>query len=207
MRARITGRDICCRRNRGDQLENLDGCSRSRAARPCRDLTLFCSAGPVTLPAANCCHALAGAEDPGSGALSRFRSRLCYLGMVATDPGAYGRPSDLLRGSEAVRVFYLAVAPHLFAPICDALAGAGLATPEQRVVVEKPIGRDLASSQGINDAVRQVFTEDQIYRIGHYLGKETVQNLMVLRFANTLFERPRSAADIDHVQIRSFVSP
>jgi glucose-6-phosphate 1-dehydrogenase len=145
--------------------------------------------------------ALAGVEDPGGGTLSRFRSRLSYVGMDATDPHAYGSLSELLRGSEAIRVFYLAVAPQLFAPICGALAAAGLATPESRVVVEKPIGRDLASSQAINDAVGQVFTEDQIYRIDHYLGKETVQNLMVLRFANTLFERPWSAADIDHVQI------
>ena len=145
--------------------------------------------------------ALEPARDPGSDALARFCSRIEYLAIDATDPSSYAGLAMLLRNSEAVRVFYLAVAPQLFAPICAGLASAGIATPESRVVLEKPIGRDLASSCEINDAVGRIFQEEQIYRIDHYLGKETVQNLMVLRFANTLFERPWSAADIDHVQI------
>jgi glucose-6-phosphate 1-dehydrogenase len=145
--------------------------------------------------------ALANVGDPGSGALARFRDRITYIGMNVTEPQEFARLTGLLHESSAVRVFYLAVAPHLFAPICAGLAAAGLATPNARVVLEKPIGRDLASSRAINDAIGKVFPEDQIYRIDHYLGKETVQNLMVLRFANTLFERPWSATDIDHVQI------
>jgi glucose-6-phosphate 1-dehydrogenase len=145
--------------------------------------------------------ALAETADPGGGALERFRNRLVYAAVDATDPGSFGRLADLLADKSVVRVFYLATAPRLFASICANLAQADLVTPDARVVLEKPIGHDLESSREINDAVGQVFTEEQIYRIDHYLGKETVQNLMVLRFANPLFERPWSAADIDHVQI------
>ena len=101
----------------------------------------------------------------------------------------------------APRVFYLATAPGLFGDICRKIGEHDLNTAKSRVVLEKPIGRDLASARQINDSVGQVFAEDQIYRIDHYLGKETVQNLMVLRFANTLFEPLWHAATIDHVQI------
>jgi len=99
------------------------------------------------------------------------------------------------------RVFYLATAPALFGPTCQGLHDAGLITPHARVVLEKPIGTDLASAQAINDQVGAVFAEDQIFRIDHYLGKETVQNLMALRFANSLFEPLWSHGSIDHVQI------
>ena len=141
--------------------------------------------------------------SPGlaEGVLARFTRRLHYVPMDVTDASAYAVLAALLDGGPAVRVFFLAVAPGLFAPICTHLGAAGAVTPQSRVVLEKPIGRDLASSREINDAVGRVFAEEQIYRIDHYLGKETVQNLMVLRFANTLFERPWSSADIDHVQI------
>lgn len=100
-----------------------------------------------------------------------------------------------------VRAFYLATAPGLFGPVCQSLAGEGLTTPDARVVLEKPLGHDLATSAQINDAVGAVFDERQIYRIDHYLGKETVQNLMALRFANGLFEPLWNAAHVDHVQI------
>jgi glucose-6-phosphate 1-dehydrogenase len=137
----------------------------------------------------------------GPDVLARFRGRIQYQAMDATDPSCFPALASLFGGSQVVRVFYLAVAPHLYAPICANLGLAGLVTPNSRVVLEKPIGKDLASSCAINDAVARVFSEEQVYRIDHYLGKETVQNLMVLRFANTLFERPWSCADIDHVQI------
>jgi glucose-6-phosphate 1-dehydrogenase len=146
-------------------------------------------------------HALCDADNPGGDSYERFQDRIVYVGMDALDPHAYAALAAMLGDSPGVRVFYLAVAPLLFAPVCAGLAAAGLATPATRVVLEKPLGHDLASSRAINAAVGRVFDEDQIYRIDHYLGKETVQNLMVLRFANTLFERPWSAADIDHVQI------
>ena len=141
------------------------------------------------------------AAGVGEAALAHFRARIHYLAMDATDPRGHAELAALLGDAPTVRVFFLAVGPDLFAPICGRLAEAGAVTPASRVVLEKPIGHDLASSREINDAVGRAFAEDQIYRIDHYLGKETVQNLMVLRFANALFERPWSAADIDHVQI------
>lgn len=103
--------------------------------------------------------------------------------------------------SEMPVIYYLAMPPSLYAPICQALKKADMVCPSCRVVLEKPIGRDLASAQEINDGVCAVFQEDQIYRIDHYLGKETVQNLMVLRFSNALFEPLWSRNHIDHIQI------
>ncbi|GIK48415.1 MAG: glucose-6-phosphate dehydrogenase [Hyphomonadaceae bacterium] len=107
----------------------------------------------------------------------------------------------LANGAGNVRIFYLSTAPNLFVTIAQRLAEAGLATPESRIVLEKPIGRDLASSREINDGVGRVFDEHNTFRIDHYLGKETVQNLLVLRFANMLIEPVWSRAYIDHVQI------
>ena len=98
-------------------------------------------------------------------------------------------------------MFYLACAPRLFGPICARAAANGLVDATSRVVLEKPIGHDLASARAINDEVGAVFTEEQIFRIDHYLGKETVQNLLVLRFANALLEPLWNAGHIDHVQI------
>jgi len=95
----------------------------------------------------------------------------------------------------------LAVAPGLYGPICRNIGAHGLATPASRVVLEKPIGHDLESARAINDEVGQVFTEAQTFRIDHYLGKETVQNLLALRFANSIFERLWNSDVIDHVQI------
>ncbi|MYN02136.1 glucose-6-phosphate dehydrogenase [Pseudoduganella sp. DS3] len=101
----------------------------------------------------------------------------------------------------AERVFYLATAPSLFTTICDKLAEAGLVDRNARVVLEKPLGRDLASAVEINEAVGKHFAESQIYRIDHYLGKETVQNLMVLRFGNSILEPLWRAPNITSVQI------
>lgn len=102
---------------------------------------------------------------------------------------------------EIVRAFYLAVAPNIFAPICDYLSRRKYWHESARVIVEKPLGHDLESSIEINDAVASVFSEDQVYRIDHYLGKETVQNLLALRFANTMLEPIWNSAHVDHVQI------
>ena len=98
-------------------------------------------------------------------------------------------------------IFYLAVAPSLFGASCQLIKSVGLTEPQCRLVVEKPLGSDGASARAINDELLAVFSEDQIYRIDHYLGKETVQNLMALRFANVLFENQWSNQHIDHVQI------
>lgn len=100
-----------------------------------------------------------------------------------------------------VTAYYLAVSPDLFGPICCRIGANGLAGANTRVVIEKPVGSDGESAKSINEAIGSVFSEDQIFRIDHYLGKETVQNLMALRFANALFEPLWNSAHIDHVQI------
>ncbi|MEZ5932597.1 MAG: glucose-6-phosphate dehydrogenase [Alphaproteobacteria bacterium] len=134
--------------------------------------------------------------------LERFLNRLDHIALDAKRDEGWSDLAERLRShQDRVRVFYLATAPGLFGDICARLGEHELNTPASRVVLEKPIGRDLASAKRINDAVGEVFTEDQIYRIDHYLGKETVQNLMALRFANTLFEPLWSHTAIDHVQI------
>ena len=96
---------------------------------------------------------------------------------------------------------FLSTAPSLFKPTIDGLEAAGLACPTVRMALEKPLGTDLASSREINDAVASAFPEDRTFRIDHYLGKETVQNLLALRFANSMFEPLWNSAHIDHVQI------
>ncbi len=112
-----------------------------------------------------------------------------------------GLKSLLSENPDTVRVFYLAMPPHLFAQICKGLKAAGLVTPNSRVVLEKPLGSDYESALAINAGVGEVFKENNIYRIDHYLGKETVQNLLVLRFGNILLEPLWSSGAIDHIQI------
>ncbi|WP_028648117.1 glucose-6-phosphate dehydrogenase [Nocardiopsis sp. CNT312] len=133
--------------------------------------------------------------------LHRFLTRLSHVTVdVGGDPAGWSDLADAL-GTGRERVFYLAVPPMISGPICRGLSDAGLVTPGSRVVMEKPLGRDLASSQEVNDAVGAVFSEEQTYRIDHYLGKETVQNLLVLRFANVFLEPLWNSRWIDHVQI------
>ncbi|MCA1855622.1 glucose-6-phosphate dehydrogenase [Massilia oculi] len=115
----------------------------------------------------------------------------------APDFGALARATH----AGAQRVFYLSTAPALFTTICEKLAAAGLVDAHARVVLEKPLGHDLASAIEINEAVGRHFAESQIYRIDHYLGKETVQNLMVLRFGNSILEPLWRAPNISSVQI------
>jgi glucose-6-phosphate 1-dehydrogenase len=123
------------------------------------------------------------------GGWDAFRARCTYVAVDATDAASYGPLVEALRTDPAVtRVFYLATPPTLFAALCNHLAGCGLVTPSARVVLEKPLGRDLASARQINAEVARVFDESQVFRIDHYLGKEAVQNLLALRFGNVLFE-------------------
>lgn len=131
----------------------------------------------------------------------RFLDRLHYVSIDAAADEADWAGLTALLDPARIRVFYLATAPALYGPICRNLAAAQLVTEQSRVVLEKPIGRDLASARQINDSVGEVFTEAQTYRIDHFLGKETVQNLLALRFANTIFERLWTSDVIDHVQI------
>jgi len=141
-------------------------------------------------------------KDFDEAAWTAFARCLDYVTVDARQTGDFARLGGLLADKAArVRVFYLATAPALFAAICDNLGAAGLVTPDSRVVLEKPLGRDLASAKEINEQVGAVFREEQIYRIDHYLGKETVQNLIALRFGNTLFEPLWSRACVRDVQI------
>ncbi|MEV1290998.1 glucose-6-phosphate dehydrogenase [Pseudonocardia sp. NPDC049635] len=131
----------------------------------------------------------------------RFLGRLHHVTLdVAEDD--WSTLADLLGPQDRrIRVLYLASAPQLFGRICVGSAQAGIVDDRTRVVLEKPLGHDLASARAINDEVGSVFAEEQIFRIDHYLGKETVQNLLVLRFGNSLFEPMWNAGQIDHVQI------
>jgi glucose-6-phosphate 1-dehydrogenase len=141
-------------------------------------------------------------KNPTEPQWSSFLRRIHYVALDATDVKTYGNLVEALRKSDSItRVYYLATPPHLFAQICDNLASTGLATPNSRVVLEKPLGRDLASAKQINREVGKVFAESQIYRIDHYLGKETVQNLLALRFGNILFEPLWRREWISDVQI------
>src|SRR5450830_844020 len=137
-----------------------------------------------------------------AAAWAKFSARIVYVSLNATDASSYGTLVEALRNDNAItRVYYLATPPHLFAQICDNLKENGLATANSRVVLEKPLGRDLASAKQINAEVGKVFAEQQIFRIDHYLGKETVQNLLALRFGNILFEPLWRREWISDVQI------
>jgi len=124
---------------------------------------------------------------------------------IADDVRALGRClDDLEGGEEATRVYYLATAPRFYEPAIAHLGATGLAEQTggpRRVVIEKPFGTDLVSARRLNEAVHRVFPENQVYRIDHYLGKETVQNVLVFRFANAIFEPVWNRNYVDHVQI------
>jgi glucose-6-phosphate 1-dehydrogenase len=130
----------------------------------------------------------------------RFMDRLVYVSLDVTAASDYAKLKAVC-DAPMVRVFYLATAPSLFTQICANLSSAGLVDAQSRVVLEKPLGTDLASARAINTDVARYFDEQQIYRIDHYLGKETVQNLMVLRFGNAIFEPLWRAPYIKSVQI------
>ena len=131
-----------------------------------------------------------------------FARVLDYIQLDAAVAADFGRLAAVLAGRESlVRVFFFSTASDLFATIGGHLAQAGLVTANSRVVLEKPLGHDTASAEAINAQVGAVFTERQIYRIDHYLGKEAVQNLMALRFGNALFEPLWRRGLIKHVQI------
>jgi glucose-6-phosphate 1-dehydrogenase len=131
----------------------------------------------------------------------QFSQRLSYLKIDLTQPEQYKQLNDVLDAEKRIMVNYLAVAPFLFKNICQGLQSSGVLTAESRLVMEKPIGHDLSSSKEINDVVSQVFNENQVYRIDHYLGKETVLNLLALRFANSIFTTNWNHNTIDHIQI------
>ncbi|MFO0790181.1 MAG: glucose-6-phosphate dehydrogenase [Pirellulales bacterium] len=138
----------------------------------------------------------------------KFAPNIYYHSGDIEQPDDFTKLATLLKeieGSEtSTRVYYLATAPRFYGPAVEQLGRAGLAAEnggKRRVIIEKPFGTDLASAKKLNAAVHAVFNERQVYRIDHYLGKETVQNLLVLRFANTIFEPIWNRNYIDHVQI------
>ena len=134
-------------------------------------------------------------------AVADFLNRLHYQQLDVTKPEGFAALAQQVgKGSNKLAIF-LSTAPNLFEPTIRGLAEAGLTGAEVRISLEKPVGHDLASSQAINDAVAAQFSESRIFRIDHYLGKETVQNLIALRFGNILFEPLWNAQAIDHVQI------
>jgi len=131
----------------------------------------------------------------------RFLGRLRYVAVDANHLEDYVKLAETVGDCGSGLAIFLSTAPSLFKPTIDGLASVGLTCPTVRMALEKPLGSDLASSRQINDAVAAAFPEERTFRIDHYLGKETVQNLLALRFANSLFEPLWNAGHIDHVQI------
>jgi glucose-6-phosphate 1-dehydrogenase len=165
-------------------------------------------------------HAVEGLREHGraehngtldEGRLEEFAGRLFYQPGGYDDLAAFQRLAeriqelDAQRGTGGKHLFYLATPPNVFAPIASLLKEVGLTAPNDggwnRLIVEKPFGHDLTSAQELNDHLQQVFDEKQIYRIDHYLGKETVQNILVFRFGNGIFEPIWNRNYVDHVQI------
>ncbi len=135
------------------------------------------------------------------GRMAEFLNRLSYQTLDATTLEGYGALAEKVGTPQRGLAIFLSTAPSLFEPTIKGLQSAGLTGENVRMCLEKPLGTDLASSREINDAVAGAFPESRIFRIDHYLGKETVQNLLALRFANLMFEPLWNAAHIDHVQI------
>jgi glucose-6-phosphate 1-dehydrogenase len=152
-------------------------------------------------------------QPPTQKVWDRFAQALYYHAGDPASPELYGGLADHLRqveqerGTGPNRLFYCATPPSLYPPLVRRLGEAGLNRPPEgsdgwvRIIIEKPFGRDLASARALNQVVASVFSEEQVYRIDHYLGKETVQNILVFRWANGIFEPLWNRNHVDHVQI------
>lgn len=142
------------------------------------------------------------AEEIDEEEWAAFSAQLFYAALdVVSEEADWSALASRLDGADKQRIFYLALAPGLYGAVSQNIAKANLNCAGARIVLEKPIGKNLESARAINEAVGAVFDEDAIFRIDHYLGKETVQNLIVLRFMNSLFEPVWNANAIDHVEI------
>jgi len=147
-------------------------------------------------------HSVELAKRPSEDEFTRFAALLEYLRMDLSVPDDYAPLASALAQRQAdTVVMYVATAPGLFTTVCEQLGVAGLNTPQTRVVLEKPLGHDLASNRAINATVSRVFGEKHIFRIDHYLGKPSVQNLFALRFGNALFEPLWRREHIANIQI------
>jgi glucose-6-phosphate 1-dehydrogenase len=135
------------------------------------------------------------------GSMADFLNRLHYQSLDVTQEGAFPALAGKIGGGCERLAIFLSTAPSLFETTIEGIEAAGLACEGTRIGLEKPLGLDLPSSREVNDAVAKAFPEERIFRIDHYLGKETVQNLLALRFANIMFEPLWNAQHIDHVQI------
>ncbi|MEL7165347.1 MAG: glucose-6-phosphate dehydrogenase [Pseudomonadota bacterium] len=138
--------------------------------------------------------------DAGTEHLAGFLAALDYVAIDARGEAGWAALADLMRG-DVVRAFYFSVGPSLFGDLAARLDAHGLTDADSRIVVEKPFGHDLDSARALNRDLATHFAEAQIYRIDHYLGKETVQNLMAVRFGNMLFEPLWNSQYVDHIQI------
>ncbi|MDP1026231.1 glucose-6-phosphate dehydrogenase [Sphingomonas sp. KR1UV-12] len=141
------------------------------------------------------------ADRKDEGAIGSFLERLHYQPTDLSDPASFQPLADKIGDVSGGLAIYLSTAPSLFEQAIEGLASVGLAGETVRVGLEKPLGYDLASSREINDAVARAFPEERTFRIDHYLGKETVQNILALRFGNSFFEPVWNAQGIDNVQI------
>jgi glucose-6-phosphate 1-dehydrogenase len=141
----------------------------------------------------------AGVDDVDERMLSQLLSRLAYIDGDVSDASLYDRIRDALAGADAP-VFYVAIPPAEFGTVAEGLAAAGL-VDNARLVVEKPFGTDLHSARKLNERLTSIFPEDRLYRIDHFLGKEPVQDIIYLRFANALFEPVWSREDVESIQI------
>ncbi|KEJ88450.1 glucose-6-phosphate dehydrogenase [Sulfitobacter donghicola] len=142
-----------------------------------------------------------GEQACGDEHLEKFLGQLEYVTIDARGDQGWKELQQLVVGTDRVEAYYFSVAPSLFGDIAERLQKWGMADDEARIVVEKPFGRDLATARSLNKTLATYFNEDQIYRIDHYLGKETVQNLMAVRFGNMLFEPLWNSQYVDHIQI------
>ncbi|MBC6983439.1 glucose-6-phosphate dehydrogenase [Caulobacter sp. 17J80-11] len=131
----------------------------------------------------------------------RFAERITYTPVDVARPETFDDLKAVLGDTPGGVIYYISTAPDLFAPVCADLKARGLVDARSRLAVEKPIGKDLASARQVNDAIAAAFDEDQVFRVDHYLGKETVQNLVALRFGNSILEPLWNASAIDSVQI------
>jgi glucose-6-phosphate 1-dehydrogenase len=141
-----------------------------------------------------------GGAESADPRLADFLTRLDFVTIDAIGINGWTKLAQLMR-PDVVRAFYFSVAPSLFGALAERLHEHRIATPDSRIVVEKPFGRDLATAHDLNAVLAAHFSEGQIYRIDHYLGKETVQNLMAVRFGNVLFEPLWNNHYVDHIQI------